>query len=347
MFQPAQVTPFGGGVFTLNSAYLTAAWNDGLQVRVEAFRSGASVQVLTFTPSATTATLVTFPGMVNVDRVVFSSAGGTLHPGYVGSGNTTHFVLDDVNYTLVTAHAITVAPAPINGTLSCTPTLVPNGTNATCTATPAPGYQVSTFSGCTRVGTSNDCQLTNVTAPATVSATFTPITYPITITPPSNGTLACTPNPVNHGSSATCTATPAPGYQVSTFSGCTRVGTSNDCQLTNVTAPATVSATFALATYTITAANDPNGTLTCTPNPVTHGGNVTCMATPAAGYPLSGFTGCTQVGTGNTCTLTNVTGPATVAAVFTVAIPTLSQWALMLLGLGAAGLGARRLRRAA
>ena len=129
--------------------------------------------------------------------------------------------------------------------------------------------------------------------------------------------------------------------------GCTRVGTGNTCTLSNVTGPATVSATFALATYTITAANDPNGTLTCTPNPVTHGGNVTCTATPAAGYLLSGFTGCTQVGTGNTCTLSNVTGPATVAAVFTVAIPTLSQWALVLLGLGAAGLGARRLRRAA
>ena len=187
-----------------------------------------------------------------------------------------------------------------------------------------------------------------MTAPATVSATFAPITYPITITPPSNGTLACAPNPAAHGGNVTCTATPAAGYAVTSFSGgCTRVGTGNTCTLTNVTAPATVSATFALATYTITAATDPNGTLTCTPNPVTHGGNVTCTATPAAGYLLSGFTGCTQVGTGNTCTLSNVTGPATVAALFAVAIPTLSQWALMLLGLGAAGLGARRLRRAA
>ena len=417
-----QVTRSGGGVFTLNSAYLTAAWNDGLQVRVEAFRSGARVQVLTFTPSASAATLVNFTGMVNVDRVVFSASGGRQHPGYQGGGGGwEHFALDDVNYTLGTVHAITVAPAPVNGTMSCAPTLVPNGTNATCTATPAPGYFVASFTGCTRVGTTNDCQLTNVTAPATVSATFAPITYPITITLPSNGTLACTPNPVNHGSSATCTATPATGYTLASFSGpctrvgstndcqltnvtapatvsatfaqitypititppsngtlacapnpaahggnvtctatpaagyavtsfsggCTRVGTGNTCTLTNVTAPATVSATFALATYAITAANDPNGTLTCTPNPVTHGGNVTCTATPAAGYLLSGFTGCTQVGTGNTCTLSNVTGPATVAALFTAPVPTLSQWALMLLGLGAAGMGARRLRRAA
>ncbi len=423
----------GGGVFTLNSAYLTAAWLDGLQVKVEGFRSGVSVQVLNFSPSASTATLFTFPGMVNVDRVAFSVSGGSCHPGYEIQGtppgeicrdtsSKRQLVLDDLNYTLGAVHAITVAPAPVNGTLSCTPTLVPNGTNATCTATPAAGYAVASFSGgctrvgtgntctlsnvtapatvsatfalatyaitaandpngtltctpnpvahgssatctatpavgyalasfsagCTRVGTGNTCTLTNVTAPATVSATFTPITYPITITPPSNGTLACAPNPVNHGSSATCTATPAAGYAVASFSGgCTRVGTGNTCTLSNVTAPATVSATFALATYTITAANDPNGTLTCTPNPVTHGGNVTCTATPAAGYLLSGFTGCTQVGTGNTCTLSNVTGPASVAAVFTVAIPTLSQWALMLLGLGAAGLGARRLRRAA
>ncbi len=233
-----QVTRFGGGVFTLNSAYLTAAWNDGLRVRVEAFRSGASVQVLTFTPSASAATLVNFTGMVNVDRVVFSASGGTAHPGYQGGGGTwEHFALDDVNYTLGTVHAITVAPTPVNGTLSCTPTLVPNGTNASCTATPAPGYQVSTFSGCTRVGTTNDCQLTNVTAPATVSATFALIPYPITVTPPSNGTLSCTPNPVNHGSAATCTAIPATGYAVASFTGCTRIGATNSCQLTNVTAP--------------------------------------------------------------------------------------------------------------
>ena len=261
------------GVFSLQSAQITSAWRDDMTLTIRGFLGTTPVASLTLTPSSTAPTLVNLSAFIKVDRVTFERNGGTQHPGYSASGN--NIAIDDLTYVLNPLHAITVAPAPVNGTLSCTPNPVLDGTNATCTATPAPFYQVSNFSGCTRVGTTNDCQLTNVTAPATVSATFT------------------------------------------------------------------------LATYTITAANDPNGTLTCTPNPVTHGGNVTCTATPAAGYLLSGFTGCTQVGTGNTCTLSNVTGPATVAAVFTVAIPTLSQWALMLLGLGAAGLGARRLRRAA
>ena len=80
-----------------------------------------------------------------------------------------------------------------------------------------------------------------------------------------------------------------------------------------------------------------------------HGTNATCTAQPDAGYTLASFTGCTRDGTADTCTLTNVTAPATVSASFAaapVAVPALTEWALMLLGLGAAGLGARRLRRA-
>ena len=102
--------------------------------------------------------------------------------------------------------------------------------------------------------------------------------------------------------------------------------------------------------HLITATSSPNGSLSCTPNPVPNGDDTSCTATPDAGYAVASFSGCTRVGTTNTCALTNVTAPATVAATFAaapVAVPTLSQWALMLLGLGAAGLGARRLRQRA
>ena len=172
--------------------------------------------------------------------------------------------------------------------------------------------------------------------------------HTITVTPPSNGTLSCTPNPVPDGANASCTATPATGYTVASFAGCARVGTGNTCTLTNVTGPSTVSATFALATYPITATPPANGTLSCTPDPVTHGSNSTCTATPDAGFALASFSAnCTPTASPNACQLTNVTGPATVSAMFAVIapVPTLSHWALMLLGLGAAGIGARRLRK--
>lgn len=175
--------------------------------------------------------------------------------------------------------------------------------------------------------------------------------HAITVTPSANGSMTCTPNLVPDGDNATCTATPDAGFAVASFTGCTATANPNECQLTNVTAPSTVSATFVPippATFPITVGPLANGTLACTPNPVPNGGSTTCTATPAAGYVLAGFVGCTQNGTGNTCTLRNVTAPATVSATFAaapVAVPTLNDWALMLLGLGAAGLGARRLRR--
>ena len=158
------------GVFTLNSAYLTAAWRDGLTVTVQGYAGAVAVGApQTFTPSATARTLVSFTGLVNVDRVTFTASGGTQHPGYLTDG--LEFALDDVNYTLGTVHPITVTP-PTNGTMTCTPNPVPNGTDATCTATPAAGFALASFTGCTQVGTGNTCTLTNVTAPATVSATF-------------------------------------------------------------------------------------------------------------------------------------------------------------------------------
>lgn len=179
----AEITAISG-VFTLSSAWLTAAWNDGLTVTVEGFRSGVSVGTHTFSPSATARTLVSFPSLVNVDQVRFSSSGGTCHPAYAAcpDNTRTHFALDDLSYSLLPAHTITVTPAA-NGTVLCAPNPVPDGTNATCTATPDAGYAVASFTGCTRVGTTNTCELTNVTAPATVAVAFSAIPAVPTLNP--------------------------------------------------------------------------------------------------------------------------------------------------------------------
>ena len=113
--------------------------------------------------------LVDLSSLANVDSVTISGAGGTAHPGYWGT--LPMFTLDDLSYTLGGLFPITVTPAA-NGTVTCTPNPVPEGDNATCTATPAAGFRLASFTGCAQVGTGNTCTLTNVTAPATVSATF-------------------------------------------------------------------------------------------------------------------------------------------------------------------------------
>ncbi|SFU84162.1 IPTL-CTERM protein sorting domain-containing protein, partial [Paenacidovorax caeni] len=120
-------------------------------------------------------------------------------------------------------------------------------------------------------------------------------------------------NPVPHGQDASCTATPDAGYHFTGWTGdCTGTGA---CQFTNVTSTRSVSATFALTTYAISITPAAaNGAVTCTPNPVTHGQNASCTATPDTGYHFTGWSG-DCAGTG-ACQLTNVTSTRSVSATF-------------------------------
>jgi len=86
----------GGGLFDLNSGWLTAAWNDGLSVEVQGFAGTALVYDNTYTLNATAPTLVVF-NYLQVDSVEFISSGGVSH-GYGGSG--TQFMMDNLTVTV-------------------------------------------------------------------------------------------------------------------------------------------------------------------------------------------------------------------------------------------------------
>ena len=67
-------------------------------------------------------------------------------------------------------------------------------------------------------------------------------------------------------------------------------------------------------TYPVTATPGAGGTASCTPNPVAHGSDAACTATPDAGYTFAGWGGdCTGTGA---CTFTGVTGARSVTAAF-------------------------------
>ena len=164
---------------------------------------------------------------------------------------------------VLNTYSIGIVPAPANGTVTCTPNPVTHGQDASCTATPDAGYHFTSWSGeCAGAGA---CQLTNVTSPRSVSATFALNTYPISITPaPANGTVTCAPNPVTHGQDASCTATPDMGYHFTSWSGdCTGTGA---CQLTNVTSPRSVSATFTHDPVDATCGSAANGAVAFKPS---------------------------------------------------------------------------------
>ena len=215
------------------------------------------------------------------------------------------------NFTPPT-YAIATAVNPVGaGTVSCTPNPATHGAGSTCTATANAGFALANWSGdCTGA----TCALTNVTAAKSVTANFSAVTYGVTtaVNPLGSGTVTCTPNPVAHAGSSTCTATANVGFAFTAWSGdCTGA----TCALTNVTSARSVTASFSAVTYAIATAVNPvgAGTVSCTPNPVAHGAGSTCTATPNAGFALANWSGdCT----GATCALTNMTSAKTVTANF-------------------------------
>jgi len=90
--------------FILNSAYLTGAWNDNLQVQIKGYFLKKLVYSRTIILSATQPTLVKFPNKL-VTEVDFFSSGGTDHGAYPGGGQ--HFATDNVS---VTVYPIPVKP---------------------------------------------------------------------------------------------------------------------------------------------------------------------------------------------------------------------------------------------
>ena len=79
--------------FNLLSAYLTAAWNDDLDVEVQGYKGATLDYDSNYTLSATSPTFVNF-NLQDVTSVKFLASGGSPHLGYEGVGS--EFVIDNV-----------------------------------------------------------------------------------------------------------------------------------------------------------------------------------------------------------------------------------------------------------
>ena len=110
-----------------------------------------------------------------------------------------------------------------------------------------------------------------MTANVSVTANFAINTYTLTYTAGANGSITGTsPQTVNHGADGTpVTAVPNTGYHFVDWSDGVLTAARTD---TNVTANVSVTANFAINTYTLTYTAGANGTITGTsPQTVNHG----------------------------------------------------------------------------
>ena len=97
-----------GTPFDLSSAYLTAAWNDGLHVEAKGYIGATLVYDNTYTINTTGPSLINF-NYLGVTAVDFISSGGVPNPAYSGTGSGTHFSMDDLTINVPEPSSLALA----------------------------------------------------------------------------------------------------------------------------------------------------------------------------------------------------------------------------------------------
>jgi hypothetical protein len=170
---------------------------------------------------------------------------------------------------------------------------VNSGASQTFTITPNSGYQVGDVKvDGASVGASSSYLFGSVAANHTIQASFKlPNTYTLSVAKSGTGTGTVTNSPsattFNAGTVVTLTAPPDPSSTFDGWSGGACSGTISPCTVT-MNGNTSLTATFNLKTYTITASADANGSIspqgTVTVN---HGANQSFGIAPNTGYQVA------------------------------------------------------------
>jgi ABC-type transporter MlaC component len=171
------------------------------------------------------------------------------------------------------------------------------------------------------VGAVSTYTFTDVTAPHSISATFSQLSHVITATAGNNGSItAAGESNISCGNSQTYSITANSCYQISdVLVDGVSVGAVSTYTFTDVTAPHSISATFSQLSYVITATAGTNGTVTpAGASNIGCGNAQTYTITPAAGFVIQSVTvDGVSAGTVSTYTFSNVTAPHSISASFT------------------------------
>jgi hypothetical protein len=156
----------------------------------------------------------------------------------------------------------------------------------------------------------------------TISATFAADSFIITVFAGDNGTVTGPPS-VTYGSSATYTITPATGYHVAeVLVDGGSVGAVSSYTFSAITANHTISATFAINSYSVTVTAGTGGNITG-PDSIIYGDSAIYTITAGSGYTVSSVSvDGASIGAVSSYTFSSVTANHTIAATF-AAIPPL------------------------
>ena len=228
-----------------------------------------------------------------------------------------------INATFSAISNTIAASAGVGGTISPSGSVsVSYGSNMTFTITANTGYTIANVlvDGAS-VGAVSSYTFNNVTANHTISASFSIITYTISTSAGAGGSI--TPSgsvSVSHGTSKTFTITPNTGYGVTNvLVDGAPLGAVSSYTFNNVTANHTISASFAVNTFTINASAGTGGSISPSGAvPVSGGANQTFTITPNTGYRIADvLVDGSSVGALASFTFTNVNSSHAISASFT------------------------------
>jgi len=194
-----------------------------------------------------------------------------------------------------------------SGIVSPTSVVAEHGSIQAFSLTANEGNQIASATGCG--GSLDGATFTTaaITGACTVSVGFEPIQYQVT-TIADNGSFDPANPLVNHGDTQQFTVTADEGYELTGVTGCGGTLDGNIFTTGTITAECSVTATFAIKSYTVTAAVDgANGMIGPNQATVAHGGTTDFLVTPDTGFVVNTITGCGGSLVGDTYT----TGPVT------------------------------------
>lgn len=148
------------------------------------------------------------------------------------------------------------------------------------------------------------------------SSDTTPASYTVSTSTAAGGTISPDSRTVTSGQTTSFTITPNTGYSIATVSGCN--GSLNGTTYTTgaISSACTVTASFNLNSYMVTASAGEGGGISPASVAVNHGATTSFDITVDAGYGIAEVTGCNGSLTGNTYTTGAITAACAVNASF-------------------------------
>ena len=232
-----------------------------------------------------------------------------------------------------TASSLTIAPADASITAGTTETYSATATDAygnTWNVTSLTTWSISNGAG----GSWSNNIYTSATAgswtvngtyetmTATAQLTVNTVTYQITVTQSAHGTIVPGTTTVDFGATPSFAITPDAGYYIAsiTANGASVTVTTpsgQSYQFSPVSADGSLTATFAINTYTITVTQGANGVIAPGTTTVDYGGSQTFTITPNTGYYIASLTvDGSPVTVASSYTFSNVEASHTISATF-------------------------------